>query len=107
MMTVLADARRVATHHGHHAADAAGGDGVDQRPVSGAEPPAEVVRQGLVGEAGHQGHAGARAGAVGAGGAAAARAAGAGGGGGGVFWGGRPGPGGGGGGGGWGGGRVG
>src|ERR1035438_4072585 len=51
MMTVLADARRVAAHHGHHSSDAATGDGVDQRPVSGAEPPAEIVRQVLVGEA--------------------------------------------------------
>src|SRR5674476_1356688 len=57
MMTVLGDARRVAAHYGHHAADAAGGDGVDQRPVSGAEPPAEIARQVLVGEAGHQVHA--------------------------------------------------
>src|ERR1022692_3963672 len=60
MMTVLADARRVAAHHGHHSSDAATGDGVDQRPVSGAEPPAEIVRQVLVGEAGHQVHAVAR-----------------------------------------------
>src|ERR1039458_10177612 len=60
MMTVLTDARRVAAHHGHHAAYAAGGDGVDERPVSGAEPPAEIVRQVLVGEAGHQIHTVAR-----------------------------------------------
>src|ERR1035438_1412386 len=56
MMSVLGDARRVAAHHGYHAADAATGDGVDERPVSGAEPSAEVVRQVLVGEAGHQVH---------------------------------------------------